>query len=113
MMGAIGRRWVVAFNSSVGVRRQGGSGENSVWQQQRRVVRAGTQQSINNPLQWMMSRQRGQREGECNNQIKVAYVRGLLAVDDTKRGGGGQCGQAGGEQCNKREGGDMRQVGGR
>ncbi len=58
------------------------------WQQRRRVVRAGTQQSTNNLLQWTMTRRRGQQEGECNNQIEVEYVRGEQAVADTTRGGG-------------------------
>ena len=55
------------------------------------MIRAGTQQSISNPLQWMLTRQQGQQEGECNNQIEVEYVRGERAVDDMMRGGGGRC----------------------
>ncbi len=54
------------------------------------MIRAGTQQSISNPLRWTMMRQQGQQEGECNNQIEVEYVRGERAVDDTMRGGGGR-----------------------
>ncbi len=55
------------------------------------MIRAGTQQSISNPLRWTMMRRRGQREGECNNQIEVEYVRGReRAVDDTMRRGGGR-----------------------
>ncbi len=51
----------MAFDSGVGVQRQGGSGsgENGVWQQQQRVIRAGTQQSINDLLQWIVTRHRG------------------------------------------------------
>jgi hypothetical protein len=36
------RQWAAAFDSGVGVRRRGGSGENGVWQRWRRVIRAGT-----------------------------------------------------------------------
>jgi hypothetical protein len=82
--------WAVAFESGVGVWRKGGSGENGVWQRWRRVIRVGTQQSISDPLRWTMTRRRGQREGECNNQIEVEYVRGERSVDDTTRGGGGR-----------------------
>ncbi len=98
------RQWAVAFDSSVGVRRQGGSGENGVWQGRGRVIRAGTQQSISNPLRWTMTRRRGQREGECNNQIEVEYVRGERAVDDTTRGGGGRR-EASGRRTTRQEGG--------
>jgi hypothetical protein len=84
------RQWAVAFDSGVGIWRRGSSGENGVWQQRQRVIRAGTQLSINDPLRWMMTRRRGQREGECNNQIEVEYVRGEWAVDNTTRGGGGR-----------------------
>jgi hypothetical protein len=98
------RQWAVAFDSGVDVRRQGGSGENGVWQQQRRVIRAGTQQSISDPLRWTMMRRRGQQEGECNNQIEVEYVRGEQAVDDTTRGGGGRC-KASGRRTTRQEGG--------
>jgi hypothetical protein len=69
------------------------------------MIMAGTQQSINNPLQWTMTRQRGQREGECNNQIEVEYVRGERAVDDTTRGGGGRC-EASGQWTTQHEGGE-------
>jgi hypothetical protein len=72
------RRWAVDFDGGICVRRQGGSGENGVWQRRRQVIRAGTQQSINDPLQWTMTRQRGQQEGECNNQIEVDGVSGQL-----------------------------------
>jgi hypothetical protein len=98
------RKWVVAFDSSVGVWRQGGSGKNGVWQRQRRVIRAGTQQSISNPLQLTMTRRRRQREGECNNQIEVEYVRGERAVDDMMRGGGGRC-EASRRRTMRQEGG--------
>jgi hypothetical protein len=37
------RRWAVAFDSGIGVRRQGTSGENGVWQRRGRVIRVGTQ----------------------------------------------------------------------
>jgi hypothetical protein len=58
-------RWAVAFDSGVGVRRRGRSGENGVWQLRRLVIRVGTQQSINDPLQWMMTRRRGQQRGNA------------------------------------------------
>ncbi len=98
------RQWVVAFDSGVGVRRQGSSGENGVWQRRQRVIRVGTQQSISNPLQWTMTRQRGQREGECINQIEVEYVKGERAVDDTTRGGSGRR-EASGQRTMQQEGG--------
>jgi hypothetical protein len=80
------RQWVVAFDSGVGIRQQGSTGENGVWQWRQWMVRVGTQQSIKHLLQWMMTRQRGQLEGECNNQIEVEYVRGEQAVDDKMKG---------------------------
>ena len=98
------RQWAVAFDSGVGVRRRGGSGENGVWQRRRRVIRAGTQQSISDPLRWTMMRRWGQREGECNNQIEVESVRGEWAVDDRMRGGGGRR-EASGRWTTRQEGG--------
>ncbi len=44
------QQWAVAFDSGVGIRRQGGSGENGVWQRWQRMIRAGTEQSIRDPL---------------------------------------------------------------
>jgi hypothetical protein len=68
------------------------------------LVRVGTQQSIDNPLQWTMKRRQGQQEKECNNQIEVEYVRCEWAVGDSTRRGGGQR-EANGRQITRQEGG--------
>jgi hypothetical protein len=61
-------QWAVAFDIDVGIQRRGGSGENGVWQWRWQVIRAGTQQSIYNLLQWTVTRR--------YNKIEVEHVRG-------------------------------------
>ncbi len=95
----------MAFDSAIGVRQRGGSGENGVWQQ------AGGDQGRhttinNNPLRWTVIRQCRQQEGGCNNQIELEYVRGEWGVDDTQEGEVEDVRQAGGRQHNKREKGE-------
>jgi hypothetical protein len=83
------RHWAVAIDSSVGIGRKGSSGENNVLQWRWWVVRVGTQQSINNPLQWTMTKRWAIKSRK--------YVRGEQAVDNTTRGGSGR-GKASGLQ---------------